>query len=67
MTSQIIGNTNPMKRDRIPAIITKIENGKIYFQYKKNQELSMHESMAKLGALSKLKNQNEIKRKLRWI
>ena len=69
VTSQIIGNTNPMKRSHAPAIITKIENDRIYFQFRqnKNQEQSVPESFAKLGALSKSKNQNEIKKKLGWL
>jgi hypothetical protein len=64
VTNQIIGNTNPMKRETIPAIITKIEKGYIYFQYADGKrEIPVSVSMAKLGALSKSRNQEKLKNK----
>lgn len=63
VTHQIIGNTNPMHRNKSYAIITKIENGYIFYQYPNGVKNSESVSMAKLGALSKSKNQEKLKNK----
>jgi|TARA_R100000030_G_scaffold62773_2_gene47525 hypothetical protein len=63
VTHQIIGNTNPMQRNKSYAIITKIENGYIFYQYTTGAESSESLSFAKNGALSKSRNQEKLKNK----
>ena len=66
VTHQIIGNTNSMQRNRSHAIITKIGNGYIFYQYPNGVESSESISFANNGALSKSRNQDKLKQKYGW-
>jgi len=67
VTLQIIGNTNPMKRDRNHAIITRIEDGIIYYKFRNSkEELPISIGFAVSGSLSKSKFQNKLKQKYGW-
>ena len=67
VTLQIIGNTNPMQRNRGHAIITRIEDETIYFKFRNSkEESSISISFAVLGSLSKSKFQNKLKQKYGW-